>query len=163
MPLSVPVYVPASSHPDVAKVAFTGSVETGRRVNLAAAANLRPTTMELGGKSALIVFDDVDIEKSVEWALVSASDVCESESRCRGREVGIRLTVTGREGFKSGPLWYTRLHLSTGHWHAVGHVHSQFRPFLTDLHTVPWDPYCNNTRTPTHTGPGPNVAPTALR
>ncbi len=36
----------------------------------AAAANLRPATMELGGKSALIVFDDADVEKAVEWAMV---------------------------------------------------------------------------------------------
>jgi betaine-aldehyde dehydrogenase len=42
---------PLSSHPRVAKVAFTGSVATGRRVYLAAAGNLRPATMELGGKS----------------------------------------------------------------------------------------------------------------
>jgi acyl-CoA reductase-like NAD-dependent aldehyde dehydrogenase len=54
----------------MAKVAFTGSVATGRRVNLAAAANLRPTTMELGGKSALIVFEDADIDKAVEWTMV---------------------------------------------------------------------------------------------
>ena len=40
-----------SSHPGVAKVAFTGSVATGRRVYAAAAGNLRPATMELGGKS----------------------------------------------------------------------------------------------------------------
>lgn len=36
---------PLSSHPGVNKISFTGSVETGRRVNLAAAANLRPTSM----------------------------------------------------------------------------------------------------------------------
>lgn len=47
------------------QVAFTGSVETGRRVNVAAATNLRPTSMELGGKSAMLVFDDVDIDKVV--------------------------------------------------------------------------------------------------
>lgn len=40
-----------SAHPGVAKVAFTGSVATGRRVYAAAAGNLRPATMELGGKS----------------------------------------------------------------------------------------------------------------
>ena len=45
------------------QVAFTGSVDTGRRVNIAAAANLRPTSMELGGKSAMLVFGDVDIDK----------------------------------------------------------------------------------------------------
>lgn len=43
---------------------------TGRRVNVAAAANLRPTSMELGGKSALIVFEDADVADAVEWAMV---------------------------------------------------------------------------------------------
>lgn len=61
---------PLSSSPLVAKVAFTGSVATGRRVNLAAAGNLRPTTMELGGKSCLVVFDDADVEHAVEWVMV---------------------------------------------------------------------------------------------
>lgn len=37
---------------------------------LAAAENLRPASMELGGKSALIVFGDADVEKAVEWAMV---------------------------------------------------------------------------------------------
>lgn len=46
-------------------------METGRRVNVAAAANLRPTSMELGGKSALIVFEDADVADAVEWAMVS--------------------------------------------------------------------------------------------
>ncbi len=53
------------------KVAFTGSVPTGRAVYAASASIMRPATMELGGKSALIVFDDVDIDKAVEWAMVS--------------------------------------------------------------------------------------------
>ena len=44
---------PLSAHPGLAKVAFTGSTATGRRVYAAAAANLRPATMELGGKSAV--------------------------------------------------------------------------------------------------------------
>lgn len=47
-----------SSHPACAKVAFTGSTVTGQRVAQAAIANLRPATMELGGKSCLIIFDD---------------------------------------------------------------------------------------------------------
>lgn len=59
-----------SSHPDVAKVAFTGSVATGKAVNAAAAQNLVPVTMELGGKSPMIVFDDADIDKAVEWVAV---------------------------------------------------------------------------------------------
>ena len=63
---------PLSASPAVAKVAFTGSVATGRRVNLAAAKNLRPATMELGGKSCVVVFDDADVEHAVEWVMVRA-------------------------------------------------------------------------------------------
>lgn len=59
-----------SAHKGLAKVAFTGSAATGRLVAQAAAANIRPASMELGGKSALIVFEDADIEKAVEWAMV---------------------------------------------------------------------------------------------
>ena len=60
-----------SSDPRLAKVAFTGSVVSGRKVNACAASNGIPTTMELGGKSALLVFDDADVEKAVEWCMVS--------------------------------------------------------------------------------------------
>ena len=58
-----------SSHPAVAKVAFTGSTVTGKRVAQAAISNLRPATMELGGKSALIIFNDADLDKAVEWVM----------------------------------------------------------------------------------------------
>ena len=71
--LSTAICYLGSGHPAVAKVAFTGSVATGRRVNMAAAANLRPTTMELGGKSAIIVFEDADIANAVEWVMVRCS------------------------------------------------------------------------------------------
>jgi betaine-aldehyde dehydrogenase len=53
-----------TSHPDVAKVAFTGSTEVGRRVAEAAAASIKRVTLELGGKSASIVFADADIERA---------------------------------------------------------------------------------------------------
>eukprot|EP00873_Tetraselmis_striata_P018636 jgi/Tetstr1/438900/TSEL_027408.t1 len=61
-----------ASHPDVAKVAFTGSTATGRAVALAAAQNLRPTSLELGGKSPLVIFEDADVDAAVEWAMVRA-------------------------------------------------------------------------------------------
>ena len=60
-------------HPRLAKLAFTGSNATGRVVARAAAENLVPCTLELGGKSALIVFDDADIDKAVEWAMVCSA------------------------------------------------------------------------------------------
>lgn len=50
-----------ASHPDVDKVAFTGSTATGRAVARAAAENLNPVTLELGGKSAHLVFPDADL------------------------------------------------------------------------------------------------------
>src|SRR3989454_1244140 len=51
-------------HPDVAKVAFTGSTEVGKRIGQLAAASIKRVTLELGGKSANIVFADADIEKA---------------------------------------------------------------------------------------------------
>jgi acyl-CoA reductase-like NAD-dependent aldehyde dehydrogenase len=51
-------------HPDVAKVAFTGSTEVGRRIAAGAAATIKRVTLELGGKSASVVFADADLEKA---------------------------------------------------------------------------------------------------
>ncbi|CAG9243804.1 aldehyde dehydrogenase family protein [Paraburkholderia caribensis] len=53
---------PLSEHPDVAKVAFTGSTETGKKVAAAAIKDLRRVTLELGGNDAAIVLDDVDVK-----------------------------------------------------------------------------------------------------
>ncbi|EUB99157.1 Betaine-aldehyde dehydrogenase [Rhizobium sp. CF080] len=49
-----------TSHPDIARIALTGSVQTGRAVLRAAAERIRPVQLELGGKNALIAFDDAD-------------------------------------------------------------------------------------------------------
>ena len=51
-------------HPDVAKVAFTGSTDVGKRIGALAAASIKRVTLELGGKSANIVFADADIDKA---------------------------------------------------------------------------------------------------
>jgi betaine-aldehyde dehydrogenase len=51
-------------HPDVAKVAFTGSTEVGRRIAESAAGTIKRVTLELGGKSANVVFADADLEKA---------------------------------------------------------------------------------------------------
>jgi acyl-CoA reductase-like NAD-dependent aldehyde dehydrogenase len=53
-----------TAHPDVAKVAFTGSTEVGRRIAEVAAGTIKRVTLELGGKSANIVFADADIERA---------------------------------------------------------------------------------------------------
>jgi betaine-aldehyde dehydrogenase len=51
-------------HPDVAKVAFTGSTEVGRRIAARAAETIKRVTLELGGKSANVVFADADLERA---------------------------------------------------------------------------------------------------
>ncbi|CAM5497015.1 betaine-aldehyde dehydrogenase [Frigidibacter albus] len=71
--------------PRVAKVSLTGSVPTGRRVYAAAAEGIRHVTMELGGKSPLIVFDDADIEDAVGAAMLgnfySSGQICSNGTR----------------------------------------------------------------------------------
>ncbi len=62
---------PLVAHPKVRKVTFTGSVEVGRIVAKAAAEKLIPVTLELGGKSPMLVFADCDFEKTVAGALTS--------------------------------------------------------------------------------------------
>ena len=62
---------PLVAHPKVRKVTFTGSVEVGRIVAKAAAEKLIPTTLELGGKSPMLVFADCDFDKTVTGAVTS--------------------------------------------------------------------------------------------
>jgi len=62
---------PLVAHPLVRKVTFTGSVETGKIVARAAADKLIPVTLELGGKSPMIVFADCDFDRTVAGALTS--------------------------------------------------------------------------------------------
>jgi len=61
---------PLVSHKDVRKVTFTGSVETGKIISRTAADKLIPVTLELGGKSPMIVMADADLEKAVDGAVV---------------------------------------------------------------------------------------------
>ena len=72
-------------HPDVAKISLTGSVPTGRKVAAAAAGQLKYVTMELGGKSPLIVFDDADLDSAVGGAMLgnfySTGQVCSNGTR----------------------------------------------------------------------------------
>ena len=76
---------PLTEHPAVDKLAFTGSVPTGRRIMQAAAAEIKNVSLELGGKSAFILFDDSDIEQAVEWILFgifwNKGEVCSATSR----------------------------------------------------------------------------------
>lgn len=72
-------------HKGVDKLAFTGSTSVGRHIGISAAENLIPSTLELGGKSAHIIFDDADIEKALEGAqggiLFNQGEVCSAGSR----------------------------------------------------------------------------------
>ena len=72
-------------HPGIAKVSLTGEVGTGKKVMADAAATLKVVTLELGGKSALIVFEDADLDDAVSGALLanfySAGEVCTNGTR----------------------------------------------------------------------------------
>lgn len=72
-------------HPDIDKLAFTGSTEIGRSVYQAAVDKLIPVTLELGGKSANMIFDDCDIDQAVEGVatgiLFNQGQVCCAGSR----------------------------------------------------------------------------------
>lgn len=74
-----------SRHPGIAKVSLTGEVGTGKKVMADASATLKLVTLELGGKSALIVFEDADLDEAVSGALLanfySAGEVCTNGTR----------------------------------------------------------------------------------
>ena len=76
---------PLVAHPDVDLVSFTGSAATGRAINEVAARRLAKTCLELGGKNALVVCDDADLDNAVRWAVASAfsnaGQRCASASR----------------------------------------------------------------------------------
>ena len=76
---------PLVEHPDVDLVSFTGSAATGRWINEAAGRRLAKVCLELGGKNALVVCDDADLDDAVHWALQSAfsnaGQRCASASR----------------------------------------------------------------------------------
>jgi acyl-CoA reductase-like NAD-dependent aldehyde dehydrogenase len=59
-------------HPDVAVISFTGSTESGRHVAIEAAKSLKRVSLEMGGKNAVIVMDDADLDLAVEGILWSA-------------------------------------------------------------------------------------------
>ncbi|MFF3504680.1 aldehyde dehydrogenase [Streptomyces sp. NPDC003247] len=73
-----------TSHPDVRRISFTGSVPTAKRISASAAANLTPLSLELGGKSPLLVFADADLDLAVDLAVEqydNAGQVCLAATR----------------------------------------------------------------------------------
>ncbi|MEC8642238.1 MAG: aldehyde dehydrogenase family protein [Pseudomonadota bacterium] len=79
-----------AGHPGIGNVVFTGSVETGIKVATAAARNVRPAILELGGKSAAIIMPDADLDvvmESVRWGIFfNAGQVCSAMSRVIAHE-----------------------------------------------------------------------------
>ena len=74
-----------TQHPGIHKISLTGEVGTGRAVMADAAASLKHVTLELGGKSPLLVFEDADLDNAVSGALLanfySAGEVCSNGTR----------------------------------------------------------------------------------
>lgn len=74
-----------ASHMDVDKIAFTGSTATAKQIMKMASVNLKNITLETGGKSPLIVFDDADLDQAIEWAHIgimsNQGQICTATSR----------------------------------------------------------------------------------
>ena len=72
-------------HPDIAKVSLTGEVQTGKKVMEAAASSLKRVTLELGGKSPLVIFEDADLPNAASAALLAnfytQGEVCSNGTR----------------------------------------------------------------------------------
>lgn len=119
------------THPGVRKVVFTGSTEVGTRVMAGAAAQVKRVTLELGGKSANIVFDDCDLERAAATAPYGVFDNAGQDCCARSRilvqrnvydrfmellEPAVKGVVVGdpaQRGTEMGPL------VSRPHWESV--------------------------------------------
>jgi aldehyde dehydrogenase (NAD+) len=87
---------PLVIHPDVKKVTFTGSVPVGRIVAKAAAEKLIPVTLELGGKSPMIIFADCDFEKTVAGALTSMRFTRQGQSCTAASRIYVERSIYDR-------------------------------------------------------------------
>jgi len=74
-----------TAHPDIAKVSITGEVGTGKKVMQAAATTLKHVTLELGGKSPILIFEDADIDEAVHGAMLgnfyTQGEICSNGTR----------------------------------------------------------------------------------
>ena len=119
------------THPDIRKIVFTGSTEIGTKVMAGAAASVKRVTLELGGKSANIVFDDCDLERAAATAPYGVFDNAGQDCCARSRilvqagvyekfmellEPAVKGVVVGDPGSRDtemGPL------VSRPHWETV--------------------------------------------
>lgn len=110
------------THEGVDKISITGSSRTGRRVMEQAARSLKRVSLELGGKSPIVVFDDVDLDRAAEWVafgiFINQGQVCTATSRLlvqkgiaealvsriRDTAQRIRIGDGSAEGVQMGPL-----------------------------------------------------------
>ncbi|NHX27412.1 aldehyde dehydrogenase family protein, partial [Escherichia coli] len=83
------------AHPGIDKIAFTGSTEVGRRIRAATAGSGKALTLELGGKSPYIVFDDADLDSAVE-GLVDAIWFNQGQVCCAGSRLLVQEGVAER-------------------------------------------------------------------
>ncbi|HET6209592.1 MAG TPA: aldehyde dehydrogenase family protein, partial [Jatrophihabitans sp.] len=72
-------------HPDVAKIVFTGSTEVGRQIMAGCAQRIKPVTLELGGKSANVIFADADLEQAAATAPMATFDNAGQDCCARSR------------------------------------------------------------------------------
>jgi len=84
-----------SAHPDIDKIAFTGSTEVGRRIRETTAGLGKALTLELGGKSAYVVFDDADTDSAIE-GLVDAIWFNQGEVCCAGSRLLVQEGIAER-------------------------------------------------------------------
>ncbi|KAJ5313835.1 uncharacterized protein N7443_000719 [Penicillium atrosanguineum] len=102
-----------TNHPSIAKVSFTGQVSTGKKVAGSAAGNMKYVTMELGGKSPLIVCPDADLENAVDGAMManfySTGQVCTNGTRVfvpRGMKAAFEKRLLEKIPYvRAGPLF----------------------------------------------------------
>ena len=100
-----------AAHPDVDKIAFTGSTEVGRLIVNASSGNLKKVSLELGGKSPNVVFSDADLEAAIPASAMAIffnqGEICAAGSRLFAQESVFDQVVEGvagvAKGFKIGP------------------------------------------------------------
>ena len=93
------VGIALAEHPEVDKVSFTGSTETGRKILHAAAGNMKKLSLELGGKSPTIVFDDADLEQAIagvaQAIFANSGQICIAGSRLYVQKKSYERVVAG--------------------------------------------------------------------